>query len=1155
VARPGDTLQVFGTGLDRIVSARLGGPTKVRDFRVTQGGTVLTCVIPAQELAPGGATLPIRFFFRNGDSLCSAVGEHDLRRLPAAPAAPAPAAANPVVTGIDPAVARPGDTLQVFGSGLDRIVSVRLGSPTKVRDLKVSQGGTVLTCVVPAQDVPPGGSRVSVTLYYPDHNGIRAAAGHHDLHVLPAPPVDRSLAIPEVADINPTEARPGDRIALFGRNLDRITKIRVGNHGLVRRLRVSEGGTVLTCALPAQGLPPGGATLPLSLRYRFTADGSICRVQSTPQQLRILPATVAAPGPCPEVTGIEPAWGPAGTLVTLTGAHLDQVATVRLGNSRMFPDPTTRSGHRLTFRVEELPGPWTQGALLPITLETAPVAGLGLKPGHQVAAGSFQTVPRTGGGDAAEVPTPVATQGKVEPGPVPGEHRFRIVGTHLDRVYAARVNDRPCVLEHQSNHLALLYRPAPGDPGPGAARITLAYRGGTFQAPSARNVVVVCPTGFTAAYQRLEDPAAGDRAAHLPGVHKVEPAQARPGAEVLLHGRGLGQITRLQVDGFGDVEWFKPSPGGTQCIVRLPEQWRPEAGAQVPFRLGRRDGAEVESKARLLVLAGTGAAQADPAAADLDLHLACMYVTQAVQSRDGQVPLVQGRDACLRVFPVADRDNRARPRAQVTVRDASDRIRLQRDIILPLAGVPSGIDETSLLGSWDLPLPGEVVQPGMKVTARILDQPWAARPGATLTVAPTVVAVPAVRIVLVPVRLNGQVGKVVGDGRTLQDWVKTFRNLFPVGEVEVRMDPVWDAPYDPKEGTAGLQRLAKELEVRRTLADPYSLEYHYGVLPQSGDLLGLTHPESGQATSLGRSMVGWDMIGYHSPDHFHWTFAHEMGHAIGLDHAPAGGAQGPDPRYPDPKGYLDCCGFDVETMTPIAPRSHLDIMGYGSPRWISTYHWRRALDLLTRDFELHPRRDPAAPAATVAAEPSLRVSGSIWEDKVTWFPAVEHPAAPCPPEPGPYRLLALDADGFVLAAVSFQAPQVAGRGPRHFAFTLPMTEVLRNHLASFLVHLGGRRLPLQAAWNGKPLAPTGSGLGLGEPPPPVARRAADGTVTLAWDPDRYPEVLALDPAAGTLLGTLSAWKRSLRTDAAELDLRLSDGIRTTRVRVPVLPGA
>jgi hypothetical protein len=93
-----------------------------------------------------------------------------------------------------------------------------------------------------------------------------------------------------------------------------------------------------------------------------------------------------------------------------------------------------------------------------------------------------------------------------------------------------------------------------------------------------------------------------------------------------------------------------------------------------------------------------------------------------------------------------------------------------------------------------------------------------------------------------------------------------------------------------------------------------------------------------------------------------------------------------------------------------------------------------------------------------------------------------------------------------------------------------------------------------ASWTGKALAPAGSGLGLGEPPPPVARRAADGTVTLAWDRGRHPKVLVLDPATGAELGILESPDRSFRTDAAELDLRLSDGVRTTRVRVPVLPG-
>jgi hypothetical protein len=467
--------------------------------------------------------------------------------------------------------------------------------------------------------------------------------------------------------------------------------------------------------------------------------------------------------------------------------------------------------------------------------------------------------------------------------------------------------------------------------------------------------------------------------------------------------------------------------------------------------------------------------------------------------------------------------------------------------------VPPGIREDSLLSSCDLALPGDLVEPGMSAEARLLDEPWAGGPGSALTVRPQVVAVPPLRITLVPVRVNGKVGRVVGDGRSLESWLETLRKLLPVDKVEVKLGAVWDAQLDPQAGAMGLQALARELEARRTLADPFNLEYHYGVLPCGGTIYGMAHHLSGEAGSLGRAMVGWDGVDGSAPEPHHQTLAHELGHAFGLHHAPAGGAAGPDPAYPLPDGRLDCAGFDVDAMAPVPASLATDLMGYGASRWISAYHWRRALDHLTREYVLHSGRSKAAgaPPPGSGPEPVLHVSGCIRGGQALWFPALEGPVRQRPPEPGRYRLVGLDAAGAVLVEVPFQAPKVGIHDTRFFEFTVPVTEAMRIGLATFQIHRDGKPLSLRASWNRQPLAPRG--LGLEEPPVPVARRAAGGAIRVAWNPDRHPRVLVLDPASGAPLGELSSTAPTLRADLAELDLLLSDGIRTQRVRVPVQP--
>ena len=86
-----------------------------------------------------------------------------------------------------------------------------------------------------------------------------------------------------------------------------------------------------------------------------------------------------------------------------------------------------------------------------------------------------------------------------------------------------------------------------------------------------------------------------------------------------------------------------------------------------------------------------------------------------------------------------------------------------------------------------------------------------------------------------------------------------------------------------------------------------------------------------------------------------------------------------------------------------------------------------------------------------------------------------------------------------------------------------------------------------------------AGLGLGGSPgagqavvqQPVARRSG-GRVTLDWDPGVYPGVLVLDPATGRHLATLKTGAADFQ-DAGldELELVLSDGLRSTGLRVPV----
>ena len=61
-----------------------------------------------------------------------------------------------------------------------------------------------------------------------------------------------------------------------------------------------------------------------------------------------------------------------------------------------------------------------------------------------------------------------------------------------------------------------------------------------------------------------------------------------------------------------------------------------------------------------------------------------------------------------------------------------------------------------------------------------------------------------------------------------------------------------------------------------------------------------------------------------------------MGHALDGKHAPAGGAGGPDPNYPDYNGYMSGSigeyGFDAVSSEVYDPNTSTDFMSYG-PRY------------------------------------------------------------------------------------------------------------------------------------------------------------------------------------------------------------------------------
>lgn len=70
------------------------------------------------------------------------------------------------------------------------------------------------------------------------------------------------------------------------------------------------------------------------------------------------------------------------------------------------------------------------------------------------------------------------------------------------------------------------------------------------------------------------------------------------------------------------------------------------------------------------------------------------------------------------------------------------------------------------------------------------------------------------------------------------------------------------------------------------------------------------------------------------------TFAHELGHSHGRNHAPCGGAGGPDENFPYSGGGIGKWGFDIGAAQLKDPAQYKDLMGYCGPNWVSDYNYK-----------------------------------------------------------------------------------------------------------------------------------------------------------------------------------------------------------------------
>lgn len=546
-------------------------------------------------------------------------------------------------------------------------------------------------------------------------------------------------------------------------------------------------------------------------------------------------------------------------------------------------------------------------------------------------------------------------------------------------------------------------------------------------------------------------------------------------------------------------------------------------------------------------LSGQATVRVNPAA--LSVQVPHAYMVQAVQRRDGTVPMVADRPATLRVFATGDAVNFFQPDVRVTFYLGDTWLGSDRLGLTAGGAIPQRVDEGVFQNSWAVDVPAAWVQPGLGFvieidpdgTLPLVDRATARFP-ATGVHPVDVREVPELAIRFVPITQThfGSTGQIAAG--TVPFWTEYLEEVFPISRIRRDVRTPFSTDAVTSDNQSDWYRVIEEVWALRILDDDE--RYYYGVLRSHG----------GGIAGLG--YVGWPVaIGFddlrtvhNDPIPLAYTvFAHEMGHNFGRWHSPACGAQHLDPNYPYGDGTTGVYGLHRSTGAIRTPWEH-DLMGYCRPHWISDYTYEGVLDFRLDEEEWRLRYH-----LDLDAGPGILIWGSVVDGSVRLEPAIalDRTRPMRDGDEGPV-VEGLDAAGQVIFRQTAATLQFSHAPAGSFAFsaTIPLEQAEVDRLAT--IRVAGAGVPQVTRTSRLADAPgEARALAGGRTPAFAARAAARGGTEVVWDAGKYPLLVVRDMDSEEVVAFARSGRLTLPMAAHRLRFDISDGVRTVRARPEV----